>query len=322
MTQYSEFGPFAVLWDPATSGALFAPLLADGVIASPEDRPVLTVETRMITERIAEPAGPEAFFFGRVRAFVHPAGITLADGTSRAVVSRDGHIVFELHPDSLVPGSPFATHGAPGMLAIAARYAGVFHMHGAVVTWRELPTLVVGQGHAGKTTTALSLIASGGSWAGDDLALFRPSPAGVECWGVARRFHLRPATAALFPEITRHGRATVVRREQRVDVSLEAVIPERRIRGSVVPKLVLMPQIVDTPITRAESVDPVTALGPLLQASAMIVADELGRQQDQLSALGALMGHCHPVALYLGRDGLEDPLAPAKALGRWFDATF
>lgn len=313
--RFAEFGPFHIAWD-SPADPLFLPFLEESMVdAPPSGARVIDVTVEPVSAPVPAPAGREDFFFGDVRAFCGVEGVVLADGVSSARVALGGEAIeFRLHRDSCQPGAPFMTHGAPGMLAVAAREQGVFHMHAAVVTCREVPVLVVGQGRAGKTTTALSLIHAGGKWAGDDLALFAPGEHGIHCWGVARHFHLRPQTAALFDEVAAVGSPAVVRGEHRVDVALSRAYPDQRLPGFVVPRAIVMPEIADQPVTTAEVVDRADALGPLLQASAMIVANELGRQQEQINALGELVGPCVTIALRLGRDGLSDPLVPARAV--------
>ena len=318
MNHFAEFGPFCVHWRSAALAPLLDPLLSEARSAGPGGRPTIRVFARRVAERLPAPDEREAFFFGDVRAFLRDGDVLLADGVSQAVVRADGESIhMRVHRDSLDAQSPFGTHGAPGMLAVAARARGVFHMHAALVTFHDRPTLVIGQGHAGKTTTALSLIDAGGGWAGDDLALFAPDPqGGVAFWGVPRLFHLRPRTAALFPAIATGGETVTVRGDQRIDVALSRVFPGRRQAGALRPEVLVLPHIVDAPTTEAFDLTPAETLGPRLQASAMIVADELGRQQDQLDVLGRLASSARPVSLLLGRDGLEDGAAAARALAR------
>lgn len=320
----ARFGPFVVRWPSCGLDDVLIPLLGgptNAVVPASDDAPAeLPLEVTLVSERVPYPGGQEAFFLGEVRAFDIGDQILVADGASLARVAADGSSIgLRLHEGSLRPQSAFRTHGAPGMLSIAARARGVFHMHAALATLEDTPVLVVGQGHAGKTTTALSLIASGGRWGGDDLALFEADGSGVRFWGVPREFHLREATARLFPEIARLGTPRVVRGAERVDVALWRALPARRLAAAVTPEVVVVPRVADIEHTTAEFAESGATFGDLLHASAMIVADELGRQQEQLDLLGRLVSSTRHVTLRLGRDGLRDGMAAARALSRLLD---
>lgn len=318
MRRRAEFGPFVVDWPAgALDRVLFALLGGPTESTRPE---TIRIDVTDIGAPISAPERREAFFLGEVRAFEDDGRIVVCDGYSRATVSADGcRIDLELHAASTALQSPFHTHGAPGMLAVAARARDVFHMHAAVTTFGVEAVLVVGQGHAGKTTVALSLLDAGGRWGGDDLALFEGCDESVRVWGVPRCFHLRPLTSQLFARLSALGDRRTIRGEERVDVNLLEVMPERRLSGPVVPSLVLVPRVVDAPVTTAVWTPGDAVFGELLHASAMIVADELGRQQDQFDLLARIVASTRHAEVRLGRDGLEDGAAASRALARLLD---
>lgn len=315
----AEFGPFDVRWRSGPLDDVLFSLLG-GPVSSERDA-VIGVDVRPADAPAARPVGPEAFFLGEASAYVEGDRIVVWDGVSRAEVASDGSTIsLSLHPASLGEQSAFRTHAAPAMLAVAARARGVFHMHAALVTFRGVPVLIVGQGNVGKTTTALSLVECGGRWGGDDLALFAAGADGrVLVWGVPREFHLRERTAALFPAIAARGTHRRVRGESRVDVSLTATHGARRLSGPVEPALVVVPRVVDADRSEAEWLPSGAAFGDALHSSAMIVANELGHQQQQMDLLGRLLGAARSVEIRLGRDGLSDGSSAARALGRLLD---
>ena len=79
---------------------------------------------------------------------------------------------------------------------------GLFYAHGAMVVDPDgQGWLLVGEGGAGKSTTAYGLVRRGWSYVADDAVLLRYRAGGVEALSFLDEFHLSPGLAPTFPEL-------------------------------------------------------------------------------------------------------------------------
>lgn len=327
MTNVGRFGPIEVRWPDGPVDEPMRALLGSDATPRGEPMPaavaghVVAVRLRRASKPIPEPESAEAFYSGNLRGRIAGDAVVLADGFSRIAVDRSGEVIdITLHDGSLSADPDLWSYALPTALSVAARALGYFQTHGALVTFRGVPTLVLGEAFAGKSTTALALVVSGAEWGADDLCVFsRASTGDVQVWGVPRPFHLRTQTARMFPTVASRGTPVTVRGVSRVDVDPAAAWPGRRMRLPATPRVLVMPRITDQPHSSAHDADPGEVLGELLHASAMIVVDGLGRQQEQMATAAALVDQVRPVVLRLGADGLVDPLAPVRALADLLD---
>ena len=322
MTARASFGPLRVSW---THEALDDPLrrLFGGGSTLENDGPVdVAIECQRVDAPEPTPDGPEIFSLGIPKAHEVAAGFAIHDGASLARISSDGRsIALRVYEDGLEDSSAFRVHALPGALAVAARRLGYFHMHAAVMSLDGVGIVVSGDGHAGKSTVASSLLSLGARWGTDDIALFTGTPRGrTRVWGVPRAFHIRPRTAEMFPRLRDSGSHAIgFNLEERWEVDLSADLPERRLADGVAPSMLVFPRIVADAPTSLRPLASADAVTRLMQTSALVIVEALGRQTEQLAALSALAGQSRAFELKLGPDALDDPLLPAKRIRAEFD---
>lgn len=317
----AQFGPLVVAWTGDVIRRTFECVFgADARTGVWTREPDIVVCAERVRAPVTRPGGAHQFYSGEMKGWVLPGEVILADGRSEIRISDGGRrIGMRAYPGAEEGDDPEWIGALPTALAIAARSHGVFHIHAAHVALGGRSLIIVGDTCAGKSTTAVGLCELGARWAGDDLSLVTRGDAGdILLWSVARWFHLREATAARFPRVAAHA-VDVVRADGRKDVDPRLAWPERRIDGPRHPDVIVLPSITDQPRTVARPASADEAIDELLLASAMIIIPGSVGQMEQLALLSDMISSSQVVSLTIGRDGLDDPLAPALALSRYLD---
>ncbi len=307
------FGPLRISWERAELSLPVGKLLGGFSTKSERGEIHISVVKR---DRARRPTGPEIFSLGVPKAYSDGDNVLIFDGQSSAWISADGTQIELAYVDgALEERDAFRAHSLPGALAVAARAQGFFHMHSAVMRLKGAGIIVSGDGHAGKSTVATSLLESGADWGTDDIALFGREEGEPVIWGVPRAFHIRPRTAEMFPAIRDAGTlATGYNSEVRWEVDLSTALAGRQIRSAVSPQALVFPRIVTEERTKMVPIDPADAVARLMMTSALVIVEELGRQREQLSLLAEMVSGSRPYELLLGPDALDDALLPAKCI--------
>lgn len=288
--------PIAAALGPLATGAAPAP----GVVFS----------ARRAAGPLPLPA-PAVFVHPPVRGAREGDALVLGDATARFVVRPGGtRVDASLTAEALGPGAPLvqALH-VPIALGFALRHHRVFHLHAAALSGGDGAVLLAGQAMAGKTTLALALLEAGLAALCDDAAYLADLGGAVRVQGVARPFHLRPATLAAIPRAAALAGPPAADGRRELDPA-RAWGPPRR--GAVVPRRLLFPTIAGTPSTAVERLAPAEALGLLIEASALVVVDGAARAPEHLSLLGRLASEAPAFRVALGTDLLRAPGAVAR----------
>ena len=315
MTSQAAFGPLRVLWDDSSLSPTLRKLFGSRDVVA-HGAPSITIQCSRVAEPLPKPNASEVFSLGTPKAYALENGFVIHDGASTAWISNDGtRIDLNLYGDPLGEREVFRVHSIPGALAVAARRQGYFHMHAAVMRLDGAGIVVSGDGHAGKSTTASSLLSVGADWGTDDIALFSADGNRATIWGVPRAFHIRPKTAEMFPVLRDTGSHAIgFNNEERWEVDLSTKLPERQVLSGVTPQIVVFPRIVAEGQTEALPIDSADAVTRLMTTSALVVVESLGRQAEQLAALSAMASAASTYELTLGPDALEDPSLPGQTI--------
>lgn len=254
--------------------------------------------------------GPTVFVHPPVRGAREGDAIVVGDATARFVVRPGGaRVDATLAPEAAGAAAPVvqALH-VPIALAFALRHHGVFHLHAAALADGDRAVLVAGDAMAGKTTLCVALLEAGLGALCDDAAYLAGREGAVRVQGVARPFHLRPATARAFPRAAALAGAPDAEGRRDLDPAAAWGAPRR---GALTPGLLLFPELARTPATRVERIAPADALGRLVEASALVVVDGAARAPEHLSLLGALASGTPAYRVLLGEDLLRAPVRVA-----------
>ena len=269
-------------------------------------------------ERVARPGSvpaPAVFVHEPVRAA--RAGDTLVVGnpTARFTIGPGGaRIDAELAPEALgARAALVAALHVPIALAFALRHHRVFHLHAAALADGARAVLVAGQAQAGKTTLAVALLEAGLEALCDDAAFVADRGGTIRVQGIARPFHLRPATLSAFPRVA--ACAGPADAEGRRDVEPGATWGRPR-DGALRPGLLLFPEVARRPATAVTRIAAAEALGLLIEASALLVVDGAAHAPEHLALLGRLASETPAARVALGQDLLQAPVEVARAILR------
>ena len=239
-----------------------------------------------------------------VRAFAHDEAVAL-----RGVSSVRGAVALDARRATIrvpVPGDPRATGDVYSMLTLAAafllgRLGGALVHAGGVVDPDGRAWLLVGDTHAGKTTTCVSLVAAGWRYLADDQVVLRFSDAGdVEVEGWPRRAHLD------------EGWSDGIVTRTRGVVDLRARWGDRWMARAPLGG-VLLPTVRAEEPTRVAAVDGATAFTALVRQSPWLLADR-GTAAAVMPLLRAAAS-LNPRALVLGHDSYARGAVLAERLG-------
>ncbi|HEX2081601.1 MAG TPA: hypothetical protein VHG08_28110 [Longimicrobium sp.] len=259
----------------------------------------------------ARPDGPRTLRLGVVDAWIEsdralllgPSGmhglVRLAEGAAELRAPADG-----AEPDAVAWDLYSACTVS---CALLLGRLGRALVHAAAVAPPGAPAwLLVGDTHAGKTTTSANLLRAGWSYLSDDhVVLGRDADGGITVEGLPRPFHLDEGWEA----------GEVVRRRGSTDP--RARWPGRWRRTAPLAGL-LFPRVEADAPTALGPFAAADALAALLRQSPWLLADRgcAPAVLDLLRATALLPTH----ALRLGRDTYADPARLAGVMGRLGDA--
>jgi hypothetical protein len=270
----------------------------------------------LATRRVAAPLpipAPAVFVHAALRGAPDGDAFAIGDATARFVVRPGGaRIDADLAPAALAEAAAeVAALHVPIALSFALRHHRVFHLHAAALVDGARAVLVAGEAHAGKTTLAVALLEAGLRALCDDAAFLAERGGALRLQGIARPFHLRPATLRAFPRAA--ALAGPPNAEGRRDLD-PAVAWGPSPRGPAAPGAILFPEIVPAATTSVAPMAPAEALGRLIEASALVVVDGAARAPEHLALLGRLASEAPAYRVALGQDLLREPVRVAREL--------
>ena len=256
--------------------------------------------------------GTPWFFHGVLQVSRRDGATLLDDGASSAVVSRGAvHAELAVLGDEL---APYASGLVSAAVLLALREEGLFDLHAAaLVDARGRGIVVAGDSGAGKTTTTLALLETGGSYVGDDRVFLRDAGDDVAVLAWPREFHLGPGTLAFCPRLAPLMGNAYGSGEKRT------LAPERAYPGrflAALPRVdaLVFPRIAAQERTEATPLDRASAFGELLVAGAMALLDGVTGGAAQRDLLRRLADGAVALQLTLGRDVAAAPSVIARAV--------
>lgn len=263
--------------------------------------PRLTVEL-LVREGDLHDAGEPVFQQPGVDISSRPGVGLVARSTEASALITAGAVELVLAPNAS-PTAVQPVFDVSWPLLLPAH--GMYHVHGAMLRdphgtgW-----LLAGDANIGKSTTTLSLVRCGWSYAADDAVYLSPNDDEIvaDGWEEPIRLTARSANAL---EVTRKNPDTPLKSSALLDPSLA----ERRIDRSVVNRL-LLPEL--GAATELHSVSAHEALTGLIRASAWIIC--MPRVGGQYLRLLGRVASLPAARLVLGPELLHDPRLLADRL--------
>jgi hypothetical protein len=259
------------------------------------------------------PVGFEwSFYQGRIVAYAGPTEFSFQDDASEVRVPLGaGPIVGRLHPSSLEDRSSLRLL-LDLALTMALRARRIFHLHAAGVVRGDTCLLLPGESGAGKTSSALALVAAGWSYLADDSVFLRARGEGLDSVVAQRReFHLTPTTLAAYPALAAF--AARMTEPAKMCVAPERAFPGRFRDAAPPPRLLLFPTVVDSAMSTAEPITDAIAFGNLLMASTMLSVPGTPHTNAHLALLKDIVEGADCFELRLGGDFLRSPAAAVEA---------
>ena len=197
---------------------------------------------------------------------------------------------------------------------------GYFELHAAASAYREHGYLFLGSSGSGKTSTMLSLIASGWNYLSDDAIAVSADPEG-QIWARAlrRSFSLKPDHLERDPTLAACATETVPGTGKR-RIDPRQIWPERY-RSVTRPTFIIACNVADEDVSRVTPISRSESLARLVGSTPWLMFDR-ATAPAHLEIFRSLAAACCGFELSAGRDLLRDPariaslLAP-EALAIW-----
>lgn len=250
---------------------------------------------------------------------VHPE---LTAARPQLDVSSDGRFVSYRRTDNLIvldrgPGRmigwfadganpAFAERGRPfgSPLVLWCHDHGVQVVHAALVARRGAGVLIGGSGGSGKTTCALSCLAAGFSYLGDDYVGLRAgADNGFTGYSLYASAHAEPRHLARFTGFPAHAVADATRREDKHMIPL-ARMPGAALARSTAVRVVILPRVADSRDTSYRGASKGEALLGLAPSSLFAVPHV---RKERVDLLADLVETTPCYRLELGRDLSQIP---------------
>jgi hypothetical protein len=182
---------------------------------------------------------------------------------------------------------------------------GHFVLHAAgVVSPRRTGVILVARSDSGKSTLTTALARAGWGYLSDDSLILRDEGRQVIASPFRRDFGLDPEADALFPGIGKHAETQLTDAAKWcIDPAL--AFPGERVEETV-PRVIVIPSIVDRDESSITDVKPAEALIELLSQSSFLTFDRKATSA-YMAVLKHLVSSCRCIALAGGRDLRDDP---------------
>lgn len=191
-------------------------------------------------------------------------------------------------------------------LVILLRYRGWFPLHAAAVAQNGRGVLLTAESDSGKSTTALNLVRQGWSYLSDDTVLLREEDDRVRAYSFRTDFCVDPEAADLFPELAGTDWPPSLSDTSKWRVDGQAVFPGQ-FTPTCVPRILVVPSIVDRDTSTLTPTDPKDVLGALFRQGALSMTPDRTVAERHLDLLKRLVYQADAYHLEAGRDALDTP---------------
>ena len=186
-------------------------------------------------------------------------------------------------------------------LVILLRYRGWFALHTAALARDDHGLLLVAQSDSGKSTATMNLVRQGWSYLSDDTVLLRETGDRVEAHSFRRNFCVDPEATALFPELADQDWPASLSDADKWQVDIDALYPNQY-APIATPRVLILPEIVDAPVSRVEPVDAKETLATLIDQGALFLTPDPSVARQHLEVFRRLIEQTHAYRLHAGRD--------------------
>jgi hypothetical protein len=202
------------------------------------------------------------------------------------------------------------------------RRAGMYQFHagGVIATDRPGGILLVGDSGSGKSTLTATLVNRGWRFVSDDNLLLRDTPSGIVAWALRRYFTFDESTlraCGLLQFETAIG-DRVPGDTEKIRFYSRRAFPERFVE-SVVPDVILFPEVSHASKSRIEPFNPGNALARLIRQCPWATCDAAAAPAH-LKALTKLVKQTRSYSFFAGHDIFEDPDSIPNLIRHQIDA--
>ena len=204
-------------------------------------------------------------------------------------------------PDSdVLDGLNFREFFLLSSLLFLMHRLGYFEMHAAACVLQEHGYLLVGRSGSGKTSTVLSLIASGAKYLSDDaVVVSRVRGGGLAVRALRRSFSLKSDYLRHDPELAKHATELVHGTEKR-RIDPRQIWPAQYV-SAVQPQFIIGCTLVNQETSEVVRISKAEALARLVGSTPWIAFDQ-SSAPDQLELFRSLAESCRTFELRAGRD--------------------
>lgn len=265
-------------------------LLCAGCIST-EDAPEVRCTVQTGADEAPPIAGDVSFFHGGVRVRRTDSGWVFRDLRCWVEVNLKARSIGAHIPPGKHHLSGFFRTTVFVALVLQLRELARFHLHAGLVARGADVWLIVGPSGSGKSTTTLSLARAGFQPLADDAVFLTTDGA----FPLARPFHVTPKTLAAFPALVAMSRTDIGKYEVVVASASAAPVHPTAIVFLAGPAAA----------TRIERLEPVDALGFLIESSALVIVDGAAQVDEHLRVLAQWVAVTPAVLLHAGPDWLK-----------------
>lgn len=197
-------------------------------------------------------------------------------------------------------------HLAVLSLVVLLRHRGWFPLHAAALTHDGHGVLCPAQSGQGKTTITLSLLRHGWAALSDDTVLLRAEDDRVNAHSFRRSLCVGSGAAEPFPELDGPDWPRSLSDASKWRVEIDQLYPGQS-ASVCTPRLLVLPTIVDAPMSRIEPIGIKPALEQLLRQTAFFLTPAPRVADRHLAVLRRLVNQSWTYRLHAGRDILNDP---------------
>ena len=189
-------------------------------------------------------------------------------------------------------------------LFIMLRPRGLYPLHGGALSQDGQGVLLVADSGHGKSTLSFGLVRAGWQYLSDDSIFLRHSSGNIEALAFRKNFGLLPEAQLQFPEIASVWRNQFTQEDKQC-IPMDDIYPSQAV-DHCYPRIILFPEIEDSPSSRLVEVDATQTLFELIGQSALVTL-EPQRATDHIELLKSLLHQCQTYRLFAGHDLRDHP---------------